>query len=809
MPTNCAPLNAGFGVRAMVLWAVVAALLPAAARGELIVDIAHVGFPASDGDIIRTGAWTPVSVDVSLVGEESFEGSLRIAQIDLDGDVVVDEVPVSVRAETGGIARRFLYVPAANPMREHPGARFSVEVLNADGEVLEVVSAGAPTRRVTLPQPPQMVSDDEYVILSIRNGTVGRISDLTQLDQQALYERRPVVAHVSPRDVPELWIGLEMVDAVLWDEAAAADLTPAQLEALLTWVRQGGLLLVCSGGSAGGLAQLPELNRVLPVDLGEASAATSLLNLQRNMLGLRAETGPPPFPGPVTVVQATARPGARVLLREDAPPTDLITRSYVGRGQIVFCGMDTRDVFSGVGQAVRFFQCLLALKPLEQGIEMSPERQSLFKFVASPIAFATSVGAYLLVAFVFSIGYLLLTTLGTWWFLSARGWRHLAWTAFALTTVAASFLSVVAVAGVQGVGMRVHQMSVIDAEAGETYGQGLALIGLKTSSDSRVDVWLPSDPVTEREPEKSKCFLRSLSEGDDPAESRLQFTDQTEYQLSPSTAELDELRVRATLKRLEARWEGPLAGRVAAQLSAQAHSQARTDWRFTTDSYIENHLGVTLRNCYLIHAPMDAADLAKVVPVEERSHETFVYAIGDLPGDGRRMLVAPLCYKPNPGETVPKFMEGRQLYKVQEMWRGAFINLISQVAQGVPMRDDYGLPQEQSALLILSTLGEWDFDARPATMFGMHWSWKRDRLRWLDLRDWLQSDSAVLIGFADDPGPIRLAARRGERAYETLDPERGKAWVMYRIRIPIRKLEGRAPGSADASTGQDAGPEDQ
>ncbi len=47
----------------------------------------------------------------------------------------------------------------------------------------------------------------------------------------------------------------------------------------------------------------------------------------------------------------------------------------------------------------------------------------------------------------------------------------------------------------------------------------------------------------------------------------------------------------------------------------------------------------------------------------------------------------------------------------------------------------------------------------------------------------------ILIGFADDPGPIRLFRRTGDGGYRVLNPDPDRSWTMYRIRIPVTVLE--------------------
>ena len=97
------------------------------------------------------------------------------------------------------------------------------------------------------------------------------------------------------------------------------------------------------------------------------------------------------------------------------------------------------------------------------------------------------------------------------------------------------------------------------------------------------------------------------------------------------------------------------------------------------------------------------------------------------------------------------------------------------------------LGHEQKALLLLSTVGDYDAGRSTSALsgFGQLTIWARDRLRHLDLRSQFQTDSVYVIGFADDPGPVRLFRRVGKR-YRPLQPDLAYSKSMYRIRIPAR-----------------------
>ena len=147
------------------LVALLAGTGPSLLRASIIVDVSHVGLPSTQGrDILRSGAWVPVVVDVTLDAQNAFDGTLRVAQTDNSGDRCYDSVEVHLQQSTGGMQRYYLYVPA-NTAYNQPS--FEVELLNEDGEVVEVVAAGELAIRAKPLRPPMGISDDDVYILRI------------------------------------------------------------------------------------------------------------------------------------------------------------------------------------------------------------------------------------------------------------------------------------------------------------------------------------------------------------------------------------------------------------------------------------------------------------------------------------------------------------------------------------------------------------------------------------------------------------------------------------------------------------------
>lgn len=775
------------------LWLHLAIPLPAIATIE--VNVTRVGFPTTADDVFRGGAWTPIIVDLALNNETSFDGSLRVGQRDRDGDECYDRVNVHLRAETGGNQRYYLYVLAD---RWDNKAQFVVELFDEEGNAVLVPSQQALTYQVEPAQQPIRITDDDVVVLSISNAAIGRVQELTQPRQGMVASRQLHVGHMSPFDLPELWIGLEMVDYIVWDDARPEELTQRQVAALVEWVQQGGTLLLAASRSAGAIRLSEPLYSILPAELGPVKPVVNLPDIRRALLSSTEDSDDRlsedngwwelPFASAVATVDCTLRVGAVRVARDPQDPngqSNILTRRDVGRGQVLFSGVTLRDLFSGGGDAVRFFHELFDLGPNNNTERVIPETEDLSPFVESAVSFAKSGSVFLGLAIIFSAGYVLLATLGSWTALGVRGWRHHSWTAFGLVGIAASLLSVVAVNGIRGLGVTMHQISIVDLSAGEAKGFATALFGIKTGTDRRMNFWLPADPIGATDPTSTNCFLRPL-----PAPRRFSgglrgYSDPGAYALVPAAAVINDVRIRATLKQLEGRWTGALGGTVTGALTTKGIE-------LLDGSYVINNLGVDLKDCYLLHTAMDLKSENGF-----RSRDIYAYPLGDLPANGAKVDLLDRCYPIGVNESIAAHIKASSLADAQQRWGAELTGFLRGFRYSVEQGREVKLGQEKNALLLATTVGEYD----PANDAGMAQAllgartWSRSRLRQLDLRKHLRRDTAVLIGFADDPGPVRLFRSSKGSTFSPLEPEPAHSWTMYRIRLPVTVLD--TPGELE------------
>lgn len=778
----------------MILGAVLTSgIFPAPALARVEVNVDRVGWPLMRlGDAVRTGTWTPVVVTVSLLDQPTFDGTLRVRQLDADGDAAYDAVEVHLRNESGSAQRYELYM-FAQPRRGE--ARFSVELYDQDGKAEQFVSQGVLTMRATPAQQPAIVDDNDVVVLSVSREAIGRVRDFVDPDKSRFFDQAPFIGHVSPQEMPDLWIGLEAVDCIVWDDARPEDLSDRQLLALIEWIRQGGTLLIAASRTAGSLVLSDRLAEILPADIGDVVVVDNLPDVRLQLVGaprLGEQAVDPgewynnPFPRPIPVVRCTVRSGAFVVAAESGSAalegqrlvqSDVLTERELGRGRIVLSAVALSDLFSGEGEPIDFFARIFQFRELGSSDEVHPATASLFDRVAGYVSFATRASAYLLLAGMASAAYVLAATFGSWTLLLRRGWQRHSWTVFAMVAVAASVLAIVVVNGMRGFGERLHQVTVVDANADGGRAFATVLFGLKTSTDKRVDVWLPSDVLGAREPERTDCFLRPMPATGDPLATLSRFADPDEYRVLPASASMEDVRIRATLKQFEGRWTGFLPGKVGGNVTIQRG-------QITPDSYIVNQLGVDLSQCLLLQA--------RVPPNRTRAiRDTMiqVFEIGDLPSGPQQVSLSERAYRPKPTETLRAFLRRSMLHDYHAEWSRSFTGLLGGMGSAARGARPFLVGEERKALLLLSTVGEFDpVHFKGALDWGGTATISRDRLRWLDLSDRLDVDSVYLIGFADDPGPARLFMREGRRPYRPVGPDPRKTLTAYRIRIPVNNL---------------------
>jgi len=404
-------------------------------------------------------------------------------------------------------------------------------------------------------------------------------------------------------------------------------------------------------------------------------------------------------------------------------------------------------------------------------------------------------------AIVFAIAYVLAATLGVWKMLQAREMLRHSWSALALVAVVASVLSVAGVQAIHGVRREVHQLSIVDGEAGELRANATSYFGLRTSIHSRVDVWLPEDHVLERKPERTVCSLRPMPSWRHATGSETGYTDPARYWLKPATAEIHGVPVRATLKEFEGRWRGELPGTLEASLVTRrvpaVEGATGSDYVLSRDSWIQNNLGVDLKECYLLLAEYDAfAPQSFRTVAAQRSIRGLIRALplGEL-ADGERVTLFDRLYLDDGGNYLPySDRRKRGLEAMQRTWGRPFAPAGQGGAfGGGDAGPNYALATYENAALLMTVLADINPMAFKGSVFGGYPVFSRARCRQLDISSHLKRRTAIFVGFSEEAGPVRLCVRTGNREYTSAEPK--KAGTVYRFTVPVRAPAGAGGGA--------------
>ncbi len=799
-------------------WLIVGALsvmLCGSASAQVSGGISRVGLAGGGAQLVREGNWTFVEVMLAYQGSAPFAGVLEVAQPDRDGDIARSRTNIALSPDAAARPYAVYFVPAAQNL----SGGVAVRLYDDRGQVVPIIDSNGTPRN-------ELVSDAVIPI----NQEVGLILDLSEppipllgfkppdtsgnparSPQDARWEVRPL----DPRSLPDRWIGLELADVIVWDDPDPSVLAPAQIDALVDWVRSGGRLIVAAARNWQNLNQ-SRLADILPVQITGERRADEIQEFTQKILR---------DPDHDLDAYFAARPVTRCVMKPLAGgvsvPADaaklegldpLVWRGVVGHGSVTFVGASLRDLLASVplpkaesrrpekpdepdpqleviararSQRDLVFQRILGVPTYRAGDFDSFQTVRLYDSVRNTIGFQRMGAVYLMSALVFALAYTVTAGWGSYWWLKRRNMLQHAWTVFTLLAIVGTAVGATAVATLRGVTTRLEQLTVVDGQANSPLAFANALFGVKTPSHMRLNVRLPAG-TTDAEPDYDGLGPIRVLPADDSGMlgGSDVFVAPQSYLCGSASQSIDELPVRATLKELEGYWDGALDGRLEAQLRMAAEGAAGAGRsavvRFARGTSIRNRLGVDLRHCYLLETDQDAA-----------VQDIFVrcYHLGDIPATGAGSELdenSPVLRANFFEKTDPKKADSEEkprkiptlADRIKE-WCAPFVS----GAFGQPQIDDLGVDgrdaNAERALLLLSTFSLYNpKDAHAAAQASL----LRSHGRRLECTYLLNRYQAVLIGFSSGPPPADLNVDR-----KTLAPNHGL--TMYRFVVPIERDE--------------------
>lgn len=758
--------------------------------------VRQVGFPgvrtegfAGTAHYCRPGEWVPIRVELTNDDGDRFLGWIEVRQRDRNGDAVVSRRQVSVE----GTRAFWLCVPAG----VHPGPEaFQVRVQSQDGRLAALFDDGGEwldRLRSTLMVEP--APREAWMLLDI---SARPLAQLGVVDGDVEFAQEWIVLRSAPEAIPDQAAGLVMADTIVWDKADPSVMDLAQLDALIEWTRLGGRL-VLGVERTWELVGRSRLAPLLPARLKGTAALSAPPAWLTRFLGIGTfdvnseELDPPLTYCPVTEADLADNTEVAVPAADtgDSPAPDgplLVVRRPFGRGEVVLVTASLADLLHhgrrNGPMLHQLFETRYASSPEDQQGYMWQRETDLFSAIQARTGFGVTASLYLLVAFAFVVIYTALNVGGGWAWLKRRMATRYAWVAFAALGLVGSGVSLVAVKWIRGWTYRVEEVTIVDGSADSSEAVATCFFGLKAPTHTKIDLRVPADWRHPDDLDADSPLLTALPA--DPSRIVSHFAASEQYEALAPIGELRSVPTRATVRQFEARWAGPIGGQVAAGL----HRLHEGTVELAASSWIENKLGVDLRNCYLLVASRDLEP--------DRPHRDlliFVYALGDLL-NGQRVtwtdlaaLQAESGAKPAQatGTAPASLVRPTQLRRVlQREWLRDLVAL-SEPDDTWP--EEPPLPVQEAfftrALLALTVFEEIDTQSLLSDFQALVRSYGQR----LDRSDALTRTRALLVGFSDRPGPARLCLRPTDRptaAWRPLTPN--QATTMYRIALPIAEM---------------------
>ncbi len=793
--------------------------LPAPAA-DLEARVTRVGLFGGSMPIIRPGVWSFVEVALRTKSEKHFDGQLRIDQLDRDGDVMTSVVPVALAPQAEWRPYQVYFVP----YDQNDANALKVKLFDADGRQVALQNeSGVEVQALETAKNISEMRSDDFLIVDLTSPK--RLPHIALLDSDRIgktnYVNGRKARTMLPRDLPSRAQGLEAVDAIVWDDADPTGLTEQQTGALIEWTRAGGRLLITSGKNWQSLSN-SSLATVLPVTitgLSETTESPEFLALIESLsesesfiekLTRQYDNDP--------IRRCKLRPNEGAIpIPADSDHPAIAYRGLVGRGTITFVGgslmqllpptkrvlklessdeSDGKDAakedeFTSIACEKVIARRLLALpKVIEDQAQQVAWRRAgfigkrdLFEEVRRSIGFEGVGTAFLLFAILFAIAYTLVATTGSFWYMKRRGWQHHAWSAFAAVAIAGTTVGTGMVWLLRGFSTRLWQTTIIDAHANSDEARATALFGIKTPDHTRLNLRLPVGVQSSATVDQGPLRPVSKSESMDLPDSR--FVASERYESSLAGTAMENVPLRATLKEFLGTWHGSLPGKLDAALVAKRNLGADTDrirYEFADGSYLNNNLGVALRDCLLIAMPPLQESTEEVAG--ERDLVTYhYYWLGDIAKSGdasqlstdelrRRLYTEPTTDAGKAPERVKKL---QLISDVMNDWEKSMTWLGGTDDPAAPQRRPTTTPQQENApLLILSTFNL----IRSSGSEGLRFM--RTYGRALDCTHQLTKRTAILIGWSDEPSPVVL-----EKNLTALRPERAR--TLYRFIIPVER----------------------
>ncbi len=559
------------GLCALLLSAAGAHAQPAPALGSAANEVEIAAEFFGVGNIVRPGDWAGIRLAITDRGERPRSAAVRMHVRDPDGD---DAAHQRIIALTPGRTSSIWLYPHL-PYSTSPDSVFTVTVhaVDSEGDEESAVALGrqlgatriAPARN-GVPEPPsasligvvgrQRIALDQY---SYRH-TITRLSATS-------HEVTDIVADLKPETLPDAWMGLAALEALVWVEGQPGALSEESAEALREWVYRGGHLVVVLPGV--GQAWTNPRNPLLDLMPAATIERREGVDLDQYRPILTAsETRTLPDNAPIHVFRAS--PGAATA---DAAPiiagadgAAVVMRRIAGAGAVTVIGIDLANPrLLGVVDAQALWHRVLGrrgdiLTEKELEAEQARSAGSFLNFqrdptnldadVTSMINETAEAGVGVLLALVVFTAYLVLAGPGGFALLRARSWKQHAWVAFVGTTAVFTLIAWGGATALRPQKTRIRHLTLIDHVYGQPVERARTWFSalLPTYGEQTVSIGDPAQPS----PWRNALTAWDESRQGGPTT----FPDSREYIVNTIRPDSLTVPTRSTVKQFQADWLG-------------------------------------------------------------------------------------------------------------------------------------------------------------------------------------------------------------------------------------------------------------
>ena len=612
----------------------------------------------------RADAWVPMVVNLTSTLGEPAEYQVQVVQPDIDGDRVIYSRLITLNANASGQRYWVYFRPQPTGLEANTIAELSrilrVRLCTRDGKELTI-----------LPLTNTLVDIDPKTGFTVRRGRKLVLAVTAGAATPAWLDYDPDVARgliedvefvkVTPADLPEGAIGYDMVDAVVWFDGDAADLTRGgsrKLAAMQEWVRQGGQLVVCHPDESFRIAPLADM---LPIYLTGADGKSVAEIVPRNNVEPLHRIATTPIRQnaggdrnkmiadnwrnittqfPFRVARAPIKTDALVDEWVDWTPeegggrTPYIARNAYGLGSVTWVAQDLGDrSITGSNSSgwphiwdkvFGWKNSTLLIKQVDRNVKMDLWGKEIEEWSAGQLAdlggvflratdHAGKAGAYVFLVILFFVGYWIIAGPGSYLFLAGKGQRQLSWAVFAVAGLGATMLTVGVVRLVLRGDPEVKHVSVVRLAAGQP-----AVV------DSRIGLYIPRDgpqriALKDVSPD-SISYITPLAIHPQHLGNPTTFSDTKEYTIPVrEVSGTDPVEVvipyRNTLKKIQTHWVGNTsegiegwAGLVSQGSVPLDLGNGKTVQAGTIEGRLNNKTGHDLKNVIIAFRFQEAED---------------------------------------------------------------------------------------------------------------------------------------------------------------------------------------------------------